>query len=368
MTGPSAFFPMYPADYRNKTRRLSLAEHGAYNLLIMEYWTEGGPIPDDDVLLARIVGCGIAEWLVVSPVVRKFFHPATIDATRVLMHERIEEELAKARGKYEAARVAGKRSAEARKAALERLEKQAKSSASNERSTDSPTDDQRRLQRTAQRNSNEHANRAATNSELRTQSTYKSSLRSESSELGLEVERGQSAPNPENPTQRSKNADEIGSDFKIWYAKFPRHEALARAEKAYRAARKSGASAAELLAGAERYARLRAGEDKRYTQLPASWLNGRCWLDELPAQAVGEPEPKSPEMLSATRRVYLRDWAAGKPWIANISGNGVWIDEYGIGPPPDDPRTLVTPEDLAAVPAAKERLEATKAETSTKVA
>lgn len=106
MAGPSAFFPMYPADYRAKTHGLSLAEHGAYNLLIMEYWIRGEPLPDDDRILARICSCSEREWAKVSEAVRGYFQPAVINGKRVLTNKRIEEELANARGKYQRA-VAG---------------------------------------------------------------------------------------------------------------------------------------------------------------------------------------------------------------------------------------------------------------------
>jgi hypothetical protein len=40
-------------------------------------------------------------------------------------------------------------------------------------------------------------------------------------------------------------------------------------------------------------------------------------------------------------------------WVKNTSGNGVWQDVLGVGPPPHDPRTLVTEDELARYPAAK---------------
>ena len=43
----------------------------------------------------------------------------------------------------------------------------------------------------------------------------------------------------------------------------------------------------------------------------------------------------------------------GWRWIKNTSANGVWQDIFGVGPPPHDPRTLVTEEELARYPAAK---------------
>ena len=37
------------------------------------------------------------------------------------------------------------------------------------------------------------------------------------------------------------------------------------------------------IAGAQRYAGERAGEDPKFTKHPATWLRGGCWEDEPPA-------------------------------------------------------------------------------------
>ena len=44
---------------------------------------------------------------------------------------------------------------------------------------------------------------------------------------------------------------------------------------------------------------------------------------------------------------------SGWRWAKNTTGNGVWKDACGVGPPPHDPGTLVTEEELARYPAAK---------------
>jgi uncharacterized protein YdaU (DUF1376 family) len=47
------WMPLYIADYRKDTAHLSAAEHGAYLLLIMHYWSTGS-LPVEDAPLARI--------------------------------------------------------------------------------------------------------------------------------------------------------------------------------------------------------------------------------------------------------------------------------------------------------------------------
>ena len=82
------WMPLYVADYLGDTRRLTTLEHGAYMLLIMEYWQHGG-LPDDDRELADIVGLDAEQWAAMRPRISRLFKPGW-------KHKRIDEELAKA--------------------------------------------------------------------------------------------------------------------------------------------------------------------------------------------------------------------------------------------------------------------------------
>jgi uncharacterized protein YdaU (DUF1376 family) len=86
--GVRPWMPLYVSDYLGDTRRLTTLQHGAYMLLIMEYWQHGG-LPDDDQELADIAGLQISEWMEIRPRLAKLFK----DGWR---HKRIDEELAKA--------------------------------------------------------------------------------------------------------------------------------------------------------------------------------------------------------------------------------------------------------------------------------
>lgn len=50
---------------------------------------------------------------------------------------------------------------------------------------------------------------------------------------------------------------------------------------------------------------------------------------------------------------WLKSYAFDGRWQSNKSGNGVWADPLGIGPPPHDPKTQVTDADLDLIPKAR---------------
>lgn len=100
-----------PADYRNKTQRLTTLQHGAYMLLIMECWTSGGSVPDDDEDLAAITLMTARDWAKMRPKLERFF--AIADGTWT--HQRVVEELAYAKALSDINRENGKKGGRPRK-------------------------------------------------------------------------------------------------------------------------------------------------------------------------------------------------------------------------------------------------------------
>lgn len=107
--------------------------------------------------------------------------------------------------------------------------------------------------------------------------------------------------------------------FEAWYSVFPRHEGPGRARKAYQIALKK-TSASALLQGAERYRAARAGQDQKYTMLPATWLNGENWLDEtLPQLTIVPPFENTDE----------RGW---RDRLRVFRSKGSWSPKWGPRP------------------------------------
>jgi hypothetical protein len=73
--------------------------------------------------------------------------------------------------------------------------------------------------------------------------------------------------------------DDADRGFAEFWKHYPRKVARPAARRAYAVALKK-ADAAEILAGAMRYAAERDGQDAKYTKHPATWLNNECWTDE----------------------------------------------------------------------------------------
>lgn len=103
MSAP-AWMPLYVADYLADTGHLSTVEHGAYILLIMHYWQNGG-LPLEDAKLARICRLSPKEWASIRDTIADLFAEGW-------RHKRVEEELSTA------VDVIGKKSAAGRAGGL----------------------------------------------------------------------------------------------------------------------------------------------------------------------------------------------------------------------------------------------------------
>lgn len=101
--------PLYVGDYLGDTQRLTTEQHGAYILLILDYWRNGAA-PDDDAVLQAITKLDRAAWKRNRPALSRLFRIADGHWT----HKRIEQEIENAKANQD------RRSSKAQKAAQAR--------------------------------------------------------------------------------------------------------------------------------------------------------------------------------------------------------------------------------------------------------
>lgn len=105
----SAWMPFYIGDYLGDTQRLTTEQHGAYLLLILDYW-RNGPAPDDDAVLQQITKLDGKGWKRCRPAISRLFQ--TVDGE--WRHKRIDAELVKAKANVDRRSEKASKAAQAR--------------------------------------------------------------------------------------------------------------------------------------------------------------------------------------------------------------------------------------------------------------
>jgi biotin operon repressor len=101
--------------------------------------------------------------------------------------------------------------------------------------------------------------------------------------------------------------DQSRSDFEAFWHAYPKKVDKLRAEKLFANLLKSKrASVEQLIAGANRYATERAGQDPTYTKHASTWLNAGGWLDEPKTQSKFV-KPNRADSAIAGMRGYLEE-------------------------------------------------------------
>lgn len=121
-------------------------------------------------------------------------------------------------------------------------------------------------------------------------------------------------------SKKSKKRNDYPDDFEEFWRTYPRHEDKKKAFKVWQTALKNGATADEIIAGAARYAKYRAGEPEQYTKHPSTWLSGDCWENEYSTAGMGygssqygsrlspEEAALNREAIASTFADRLREW------------------------------------------------------------
>ena len=106
------YIQLYIADYLADTAHLTTIQHGAYLLLIFNYWQRGRALNNANGRLASVVRMSNEEWAQHEQALSEFFE---IDGDEWINH-RIDEDLAAVEAKSTKASMAGKASGATRRA------------------------------------------------------------------------------------------------------------------------------------------------------------------------------------------------------------------------------------------------------------
>jgi uncharacterized protein YdaU (DUF1376 family) len=93
---PDAWMPLFIGDYLRDTASLTTEQHGAYLLLLMAMWPQGGRIPVDEDEQAAITRLGVKGWKAQRTRLLRYFRVAD----GYLIHDRMAEEYAHAMEVY----------------------------------------------------------------------------------------------------------------------------------------------------------------------------------------------------------------------------------------------------------------------------
>jgi len=105
------YMQLYVAEYLADTSHLNAAQHGAYLLLLMNYWQRGKALPDLNDRLATVARMSNEEWVANRAVLAEFFHVENA----LWKHGRVERDLRRVKSISNAGRIGGIASAKARR-------------------------------------------------------------------------------------------------------------------------------------------------------------------------------------------------------------------------------------------------------------
>lgn len=230
----------FPSDFTHETDHLSNEEVGALTRLEAQYWSNGGPLPDVDIRLARRAHVSLDEW----PSFKAALSPPFEERDGLYVHSGLDSELSEAEANYLKRANAGKLGGQANR-------KQNSSNASS----------------------------------MRNQPESESQSDSSKEEGAVKAEK------------MAVYEQEFDQFWQVYPEKVARQKALA----AFVQAREDGVSLEQLLSGVERYKRTKP-EKQSYCH-PATWLDDKRWTDGEGGQLSPETD-KAPPDDPNRRKIY----------------------------------------------------------------
>lgn len=133
------YYPHYTGDYNKKTAHLTLAEHGAYRLLMDHYYATQSPLPMENDVLFRI--CRVVklqEKRIILSIISQFFY----EKDGKYFHKKIEEILVKRLeySKSQSAKAYARHNAEKMPARVASLSSSLSKKKESKKSADAPQD------------------------------------------------------------------------------------------------------------------------------------------------------------------------------------------------------------------------------------
>lgn len=263
------WMPLYVADYLADTGRLTTEQHGAYLLMLMDYW-RSGPLPDDNDALAQITRLTPERWKKHRMTLSRFFQIEDGE----WRHRRVDAELAKA--------------AENKAMRQERAKKAAAARWDNEPGEDAPSN-------------------ASSNAPSNQQAMLESCPSSSSSSSTPK-------PQPKSRSKPPKNHPLALARFDDFWKVWPKKEKKQDAKKAW-SKHKLDSIADQVIADVEASAKTPGkwrGGQMKFCPLPPSYLSGKRWEDEWQQGAdsgrLEREDPDEAERINTAAAKRAEDW------------------------------------------------------------
>ena len=267
--GEMNFFKLYIGDYQRDTAHLSVAEHGAYLLMLQHYYATERPLPTGKALLRMLRAHEPWEIEAIESVTAQFW---TVTEAG-LVNERADAEIDKAAAQAETNR----------RIANQRIKRRTVNETSND-SCNEPCDE------SLNEPCNEsYTNRSTVGSPIQTPDTRHQTNNPPSPLAGGSL----FDEKPSESTEQDEKAEKpiFTAGFEEFWQTYPRKAGKLAASKAYSRAVKllGGKGRVTLEAAVKRYAALAKNLDPQFIPHPATWLNQGRWDDSPPPAAASGP-------------------------------------------------------------------------------